>query len=253
MCQVSAPWSTLCSEPARGSRAHHPHRPVSTSTRPTSLLAPLGVAVALALAVSGCSDDGSGAAVRDVARSVVVIESQRCRAPNVARGVGIVVGDDIVLTAGHTVEGDLRELTVDGQPAHVVLVDDNADLALLSTTLLPERQRVDDLPLSAGSPRRLVLIGPAGPRDVHVDSRETLEFEHHTDRATYRRDVVVFTPGVDEGSSGSPLVDENGRLAGIVILNDDATDQGIAVTPSDIAALLDAGASADEQASPGSC
>lgn len=218
----------------------------------TIVLVPLTL-VALALVVGGCSDDGSGAAVRDVARSVVVIESQRCRAPNVARGVGVVVGDDVVLTAGHTVEGDLRELTVDGEPAHVVLIDYNADLALLGTTLLPGRERVDGLPLSAGSPEHLVLIGPAGPEDVHVDSRETLEFEHHTDRATYRRDVVVFTPGVDEGSSGAPLVDEHGRLAGIVILNDDATDQGIAVTSSEIPIVLDAVASAGEQPPPGSC
>ena len=48
-----------------------------------------------------------------------------------ALGVGVVV-IDLVVTAGHTVEGDLRVLSVDGQPARVVLIDRRTDLALVS-------------------------------------------------------------------------------------------------------------------------
>ena len=46
--------------------------------------------------------------------------------------------------------------------------------------------------------------------DVDVDCHVTLVVEHATDRATYRRDVVIFTPGVVRRRRG-PLVDEAGR------------------------------------------
>ena len=61
-----------------------------------------------------------------------------------------MVGNDLVLTAGHTVEGDLRQLTVE------------------------------------------------------IDRAVTLVIEHATDRATYRRDVVIFSPGVSDGEIGVP-------------------------------------------------
>ena len=51
-----------------------------------------------------------------------------------------------------------------------------------------------------------------------MTSRETLVIEHASDLATYRRDVIVFTPGGAEGASGSPLV----------------TAVGIAVTASEV-------------------
>ncbi len=57
--------------------------------------------------------------------TIVAVETQRCRQPNRFHGVGVVVGDDLVLTAGHTVEGDLRELTVEID-RHVTLVVEHA-------------------------------------------------------------------------------------------------------------------------------
>lgn len=222
---------------------------MSRPGRTTAALGALSIAV-----VGGCADDGAGAAVRDAMGSVVAITSQRCERPNDVHGLGIVVSEDLVLTAGHTVEGNLRELTVDGQPAEVVTIDRNTDLAVVHALLPPEIDRTGALALTALRPDSLVLLGVDGPRDVHVDIRQTLVIEHATDRATYRRDVVVFTPGVVEGSSGSPLVDDQGRLAGIVILNDEAANQGIAVDANEISALLHAAAMAGAQPTQtGSC
>ena len=110
--------------------------------------------------------------------------SERCRQPNRFHGVGIVVGDDLVVTAGHTVEGDLRELTVDGEHA-AVTIDRRTDLALLSADM-----PTVDSPTGTGDPTRAI--------DRHV----TLVVEHATDQATYRRDVVIFTPGVADGETG---------------------------------------------------
>ncbi len=90
----------------------------------------MGVGGAIA---TGCGGDAPAAEVEPPA--IVAVETQRCRQPNRFHGVGIVVGDDLVLTAGHTVEGDLRALTVDGEPARVVSIDRRTDLAVLSADM----------------------------------------------------------------------------------------------------------------------
>jgi hypothetical protein len=88
------------------------------------------------------------------------------------------------------------------------------------------------------------LVSPDDTRRVTIDRRVTLVVEHATDRATYRRDVVVFTPGVFDGDSGSPLVDGAGHLLGVVVA--DQEGEGIAVTAAEIADLLEATAAADD-------
>jgi hypothetical protein len=59
-----------------------------------------------------------------------------------------------------------------------------------------------------------------------------------TDRARYERDVHVFTPGVAEGTSGAPLIDEEGRLAGIVVLDNPGDGVAYAVTAAELSALM---------------
>ena len=167
----------------------------------------MGVGGAIA---TGCGDDAPTAEVQPPA--IVEVETQRCRQPNRFHGAGIVVGDDLVLTAGHTVEGDLRALTVDGEPARVVAIDRRTDLAVLSADV-PDEAEVIAAP---DVPEAAQLLGPDGTRDVAIDRHVTLVVEHATDQATYRRDVVIFTPGVTDGESGSPIVDDAGRLVGIV-------------------------------------
>ena len=48
------------------------------------------------------------------------------------------------------------------------------------------------------SPDSAHLLGPDSDsdREVAVDRHVTLVVDHATDQATYRRDVVIFTPGV---------------------------------------------------------
>ena len=189
-------------------------------------------------ALGACGDDGPRSALTSARRSVVAVASQSCMNPNVQRGVGVVIDDDLVVTAGHTVEGDLRALMVDGRAARIETLDRNSDLALLGVDGL------DAVPiaLAAQPPDDLVVLGPDPaidtPVNVTVTSREVLVIEHATDRATYRRHVLAFTPGVVDGMSGSPLVDDEGRLAGITILSDDDTGEGIAATAGEVQTLL---------------
>ncbi len=206
------------------------------------------VVTAAALA-SACANDGPDADIERVTDAVVAIESQRCENPNRANGQGVIVAPDLVVTAGHVVEGRLRALTIDGQPAVVVAIDRNADLALVAADL-PD---VEAPGFSSLRPAELVVLGPLGPQSAHVEGRETLVIEHATDLATYRRDVIAFTPGVVEGMSGSPVVDTHGRVAGIVILEDEVTGEGIAVAASEVSALLGVASNAAVREPPGAC
>jgi len=206
------------------------------------------VVIAAALATA-CANDGPDAAIERVTAAVVAIESQRCENPNRAHGQGVIVGPDLVVTAGHVVEGTLRSLTVDGQAAVVVAIDRNADLALVAADL-PDFEPPE---FSSLRPADLVVLGPDGPQPAHVESRERLVIEHATDLATYRREVIAFTPGVIEGMSGSPVVDDQGRLAGIVILEDEGTGEGIAVVAGEVSAMLEDDSSAGVRQPTGSC
>lgn len=201
------------------------------------------------LVAAGCGDDALTAAVEPP--TLVAIETQRCQQPNRFHGVGVVVGDDLVLTAGHTVEGDLRELTVDGEPARVVTIDRRTDLAVLSAEAATT---VDDFVAASEIPEEAQMIGLDRHRPVDIDRHVTLVVEHATDQATYERDVVFFTPGVTDGESGSPIVDDAGRLVGVVIADQDG--EGVAVTIDEITAILDVASTADDLGlpdPPGAC
>ena len=114
--------------------------------------------------------------------TLVSVETQRCAQPNRFHGVGIVVGNDLVLTAGHTVEGDLRQLTVDGAPARVVTIDRRSDLALVSADSAEPDAHVE---VARKVPSAATMLGPNATSTVEIDRAVTLVIEHATDRATY--------------------------------------------------------------------
>jgi S1-C subfamily serine protease len=203
-------------------------------------LGAVGIGVILTTA---CGDDAPAAEARPPA--LVSIETQRCRQPNRFHGVGIVVGDDLVLTAGHLAEGALRALSVDGEPARVVTIDRRSDLALLDADVPTATPPTP----SPQIPDEAQLLVHDDTRDVSIDRHVTLVVEHASDRATYRRDVVIFSPGVADGESGSPIVDDSGRLVGIVIA--DQEGEGVAVTADEVAELLGAVSTSDDLGLPG--
>jgi S1-C subfamily serine protease len=205
-------------------------------------------AVGLVAGIGGCADEGSPPAAEPL--TLVSVETQRCRQPNRFHGVGIVVGDDLVLTAGHVVEGELRDLTVDGEPARVVTIDRRTDLAIVSAHV-PDATPLTPAP---AVPESALMIAASSRRDVAIDRHVTLVVEHATDRATYRRDVVIFVPGVVDGDSGSPLVDDAGRLVGIVVAEQQG--EGVAVTVDEVDAVLATASASDDLTwpnPPGTC
>jgi S1-C subfamily serine protease len=201
------------------------------------LIRPAGaLVVALgALALTACA---MGATGRDAAERVDVVEvvAQRCDRPNRFRGVGVVVGPDLVATAAHTVDDELRALSVDGRPATVVRLDARTDLALLQAAVT-----ADDI---AWADPDEPALGPAvvhladGPHDVEIVRSGALIVDDITAHTRNERQVHTFTPGVAPGASGAPLTTARGELLGIVVLDRTDTDEAHAVTAAELRALI---------------
>ncbi|MGI9053771.1 MAG: hypothetical protein ACR2HQ_14195, partial [Ilumatobacteraceae bacterium] len=59
---------------------------------------------AVLISLAGCGAEGA----QDADVSVVRVAAQPCRTPNRALGLGVVLDEDVVATAAHTVDDDLR-------------------------------------------------------------------------------------------------------------------------------------------------
>ena len=209
-----------------------------------------GAAVALiaAATLGGCSDDAPQASP-----TVVTVSAQRCSTPTLGRGVATVVDDDLVVTAGHVVEGPVREVVVDGRPATVVALDRRSDLALIAVDL-PD---VAPAELASATPEESLLVTPDGETSVGIDRHVIQLVDHASDRTTYRREVVVFAPAVERGTSGASLLDASGRLVAVVVatLGEESASDGetYAVTSAEVRALLDGRDEGSSPAPDGGC
>jgi S1-C subfamily serine protease len=192
---------------------------------------PRSLAVALILLGAACASDADSGTTQAEVVELVEVVAQPCDRPTRSFGYGVVVADDVVVTAAHTIEGDLRTLTADGAPATVIASDPRTDLALLRSELDARPADLTPAPLEAGT----VLDRP-----VQVTRTGVLVVHDATDRARYVREVHTFSPGVEEGTSGAPLVAPDGRVAGVVVLDNAGDGVAYAVTAGELASLLDA-------------
>jgi S1-C subfamily serine protease len=188
---------------------------------------PRRVAILVLIALAACGGD------EPVLPVVVQVAAQPCDTPNRSFGFGVVVAKDVVATAAHTVEGPRRDVSVDGRPARVAVLDARTDVALLTVDLDATQAQI-----ALGSPRHAVVGVPASPIDVEILRTGPLVVRDTTDRASDRREVHTFTPGVEHGTSGAPLVDEHGRVLGIVVLDNPGRGVGYAVTGKELTNLL---------------
>jgi S1-C subfamily serine protease len=168
---------------------------------------------------------------------VVEVAAQPCDTPNRSFGFGVVVAEDLVVTAAHTVEGPLRDVSVDGRPARVAVLDARTDLALLAVDVDVDVDATQ-AQIAHDSPRHAILAVPADPMDVEILRTGPLVVRDTTDRARYRREVHTFMPGVEHGTSGAPLVDNDGRVLGIVVLDNPGRGVAYAVTGKELTNLL---------------
>jgi S1-C subfamily serine protease len=220
----------------------------------------VSVVAALASLASGCADDGGAATAVQVAG----VEAIGCDRPQPRSGVGTFVADDMLLTAAHVVEGDLRDLRVGGAPAVVVGIDHRTDLALVAIVAghddsIGDREspRWVVTPPSDFSPGPVRVVTPEGSSDVTLLRTLTLRVKDVTADTTAERQALELDVVVDEGDSGSAVVDADGNLLGVVVLRRPAAGVSYASAVPSFAELLDPdlyqAVRADPLARPGVC
>src|SRR5947208_3661324 len=149
-------------------------------------------------------------------------------------GTGVSVGAHVVLTNAHLTRNPVTLVTRCGdQELNVGRIErsEAADVALLVTagpSLLP---LADEDPTRGD---RVLLAGYPGGRLALGDGRVEGML-----RLSDGTQVLRFSPAPEVGQSGSPLLDVDGRIAGLVYARDDAGGQGLAIPVSRLRSVID--------------
>jgi S1-C subfamily serine protease len=192
-----------------------------------------------AFVLSGCTEGGPDDARPD---RVMRIEATPCDRPQPRLGAGTEVADGIVLTAAHVVDGDLRELLVDGEPASVVGIEVSSDLALVafggSLRALPSWDLTAAHDIGPGP---IEIVTTDGSIVAGLVRTLTLRVEDVSAGRTVEREAIELDVVVEEGDSGSPVVDGQGRLLGVVVLRRPSASVSYASRVPAFDDLLDSG------------
>ncbi len=192
--------------------------------------------------LAGCVADDQ----TDPAEAVLRVSLAGCGPGIGSRATAVSIGDGLALTVAHAFDGvDAASLSnAEGSetPAELVFVDRERDLALLAFA---------EADLGADAARGLDIRSdaenPADQADLIVyrnDIPETLPV------ALLRRTVVTLDGegrragievgvAIEKGDSGAPLVDENGRVIGIIFASSRLADTGWAAAASEFEAIKD--------------
>ncbi|ORW04045.1 acid resistance serine protease MarP [Mycobacterium kyorinense] len=178
--------------------------------------------------------------------SVVKIRAIAPSCQKVLEGSGFVLSPDRVMTNAHVVAG-ANNVTVEagGNPydATVVSYDPSVDIAILAVPNLPPPPLAFADGAVKGGTDALVLGYPGGGGFVATPARvrEIIELsgpDIYRD-ATVNREVYTIRATVEQGNSGGPLIDLNGKVLGVVFgAAVDDNDTGFVLTAKEVASQL---------------
>ena len=167
----------------------------------------------------------------------MAIAATPCDRPTARLGVGTICRRGLVLTAAHVVEDELRDVEVDGQPARVVALDARIDAAVLEV----------EAPI--GSAARRWWPTPTVADAVRI-SRPSGVIEHHRRANRHARPSTTrrmgpfiavrrwcSTGAVPAGTSGAPVVDDDGRVVGMVTISHAGRDVTYATADGELQGL----------------
>ncbi|CCH79124.1 Peptidase S1 and S6 chymotrypsin/Hap [Nostocoides japonicum T1-X7] len=201
-------------------------------------------------------------AVARAAQSVIKITGVSDGCQQGQEGSGWVVARDRVVTNAHVVAG-VDHLTVRPQgtgrtySGQVVVFDPERDLAVIDVPGLPAAPLELGSPLSRGDSAVVAGFPLNGPYDLEAARvRQVLRADGADiyGNPGIIRQIYSLYAVVRSGNSGGPLLDPQGRVAGIVFARslDDAST-GYALTLQEAAPVLRKAASASTPVSTGSC
>jgi S1-C subfamily serine protease len=180
--------------------------------------------------------------------STVKVEGAACGLATA--GSGVIIADHVVLTAAHVVAGSTESRISDGKTTYravPIVVDPLADVALLyAETLEGKALKINTSHVDRGTASAVLGY----PHGGSLDASPAIVLDQY--RADQRdiygqqrinRDVLEIEARVLPGSSGGPVVDERGRLIGMVFGQSQVqADVGFAVTAAAIARVSADGA-----------
>lgn len=195
------------------------------------------------------------------AESVVQIRGLAPACGTQQSGSGFVAPDGRVVTNAHVVSGtrSVSVLEVSGRrhPAEVVAFDPDADLAVLSVpSLRLPALEIGETPGAgasaafAGYPQaRPLEVGPAQLQGSALTSMSSID----ATASAAPVEVLQFAGAVEQGSSGGPLLDPDGRVIGVVFAESSTDETGFAVTTDALEEVLADSAGAQTPVPTGTC
>ena len=208
------------------------------------LCAALGACVAAPGASSRPNDrdDGSTGLTRDSAgrrAREVTLRVRNTNCTGLGLGSGVSLGDGTVVTNHHVVDGaDSLELTTwDGRDVTATVASATYvnDIAIIRTDAgeLPAPDRRES---RLGHGDRVHVVGYPEGGELKISDGSVVDY---IAGALYGEagSVLRATAVVKQGNSGGPVLDDRGRLVGIVFAIEVATDYALIIPIEDLAAL----------------
>lgn len=198
--------------------------------RPTRMV---GAAWTVLGSLAGCSSPHQEV---PVVRLVEVVASG-CISREVA--TGFIVQPGVVMTVAHALQ-DTKVITVDGRPATVLALDERMDAALLRISESPERfVEFAEPVLSTGVSVLRWQLNRTQRLEAMVTTVAPIEYSDLRLKTTWLRQGFLINKESRAGDSGSPVVDNSGRVVGMLFASrSDGQVQGFALAASEMQTLL---------------
>jgi len=193
------------------------------------------VLAAAVLSAGGCAGSEQQRDVAPESRAVT-IRTTACGDASKTVGSGVMVGDDVVLTAAHVVIGATDVAVQSAGAAEssgvVVALDTVTDLALVQ---VDAASPVSDVTLTDFvADERATLLGGASSGDVEVDvlRRVLINVDEVRGTSVVQRDGYEVQGAIEGGDSGAGIFDADGALGAMVFAEPSRTS-GSRAGPTD--------------------
>lgn len=202
---------------------------------------------------------GATAGISQAAASTVRIESEGCG--GLVFGSGFPVSENLFVTNAHVVAGTQDQIirTRDGvrRDATVIQFDPERDLAIMrvENAGLQPLDALQDVPDGTTG----AVIGYPGGGDQQIVGARVVSQTSAVGRDIYsrslaRRDIYILRSQIEKGDSGGPVVNNDGRLIGVVFAASTLDDnEGYALTTRELQNVLAEVPSTGAAVSVGAC